>query len=372
METSKDIWVKPFSTGLSCVDTISAECIKNVSVDECVNICNDSNICSYGYHVQLPNEKDSYCLPINGLPYMDNTDLFTSSLYPKEQGRIFSPHIGVELTTFQNTRLKNTNEPNPLEISQLNIYYLRYFTKNNADPLNRNKHETLYLQKDLQTWSNDRQNAAKIIVSRDGLVYTAASTRDPRIRNGNLVFLNIHTKNLIYIFINPQTHGFYPRSVRSSSSITYDTSNLYHTQIIKSVPFDDEPITVNDVFQVRVATVPINDHVYYWTMDTNTNTMIYEKVSRDNLLDPSNLDKYKRFSFEQFGMIDTGTENFLTSQLNYMLNNYYYPATDARRYQFVTNKKSKATINILYIIAGVFFTVLSIILLYKFRFKHRK
>jgi hypothetical protein len=375
METSTDMWVKPFSTGLACVDTITSECIKNVSVDECVNMCVDSGVCSYGYHVQLPNEKDSYCLPINGLPYMDNTEIFPSSLYDKKQARVFSPNIGVDVTTFKNTDVISYNRSDdPINISQLNIYLLRCFT-NITDVAHKNERkltDVLYLQKDLKSWANDRNNAAHIIVSRDSTLYTALSTRDPRIRNGNLVFFNVDTKNLIYVFIDEETHGFYPRSIRSASSITYDVSDLYHTQIIKSVPFNDDFMTVNDLFQIRVATVPVNDHVYYWVMDTDTNTIKYEKVLKTQLLEWDRetnhnalYDKFTRFSFEQYSTIDTGSENFLSSQLNYMLDNYYYPRADSRQYTLKNQKSSYSILKLLFIFGGIFLILLTIILLNK-------
>ena len=369
METSTDMWVKPFSTGIACVDTIHGECIKNVSVEDCVDLCNKSDICAYGYHVKLPNEKDSYCLPINELPYMDNTEIFTNSLYPKTSARILSPNVGVDVTTFQNKNIRSFNQPKTTEISQLNTYLLRCYPKikDTAHKNQRDPNDTLYLQNDLVSWSNDRNNAAQIVVTRDSIVYSAVSTRDPRLRNGNLCFLNIKNQNLLYVFINEQTNGFFPRSIRSASSITYNIADLYHTQIIKSVPFDDEPITTNDIFSIRSATIPVNDYVYYWMMDTDTNTIKYEKVSKDTLLDPNtDYDKHKRFSFEKFNSLDIyKDENFLSSQLNYLLDTFYYTKSDSRQYKLISQKNTLNTLFILMIIGAIFFIILTLILFFK-------
>lgn len=365
METSTDNWVKPFSTGMSCVDTVTGECLRGLSADECAQFCDDHDMCAYGYHVKLPNEKKSYCVPLNNLPYMDNTNLFYSSRYSKDGARLFSPNIGVEMTTFYNPEVLQFNKIRNTELSQLSTYYLRYHPDitNSSEKDNRNANRTLYLQKDLVSWKTSRDTAAIVLLYRDQVVMSAVNTRDPRIRNGNLIFVNVLEKNLIYVFINENVFGFYPNSIRSSSSVTYDVTNLYHTQIVTKYPFNNDSITSGDVFAIRIGTIPIVDHVYYWTLDPSTNIIVNEKMNVSELND---LERFLKFSVEKVTEIDPdNAENFLSSQVSYMLSNYYYPQSDTFDYKLETGENTKNVISIIVVIGAVLLLAILLVILWR-------
>jgi hypothetical protein len=120
---------------------------------------------------------------------------------------------------------------------------------------------------------------------------------------------------------------FLPYPLRWSASASYDKTNLFHTQIVTSYPFDFTPITTDDKFALRVAQIPIENDVYYWSIvkDTDTGSLRLgtTKVTKQDLL-KTGLDKFKNFRFEKQGTIPIEeAENFTNSQRNYLIKNYY-------------------------------------------------
>ena len=71
----KDMSYRPFQLTRSCVDTINAECVKNISLEECIDVCkNDKNkFCDAGYYIDLKNKNNlkSLCFPLNTDYYPD-------------------------------------------------------------------------------------------------------------------------------------------------------------------------------------------------------------------------------------------------------------------------------------------------------------
>ena len=83
MEKIPGYWVKPFGTGMSCIDTIGGECLRGLSVEECMRVCENSPLCSAGYHYSFPGSV-SYCVPLNTTFYW-NSDFRRQLLDPSVQ-----------------------------------------------------------------------------------------------------------------------------------------------------------------------------------------------------------------------------------------------------------------------------------------------
>ena len=56
--------MRPFGTGTSCIDTVYGECVENVSLENCMERCNDSQYCHYGLYIEPKNSEKKYCLPL--------------------------------------------------------------------------------------------------------------------------------------------------------------------------------------------------------------------------------------------------------------------------------------------------------------------
>lgn len=322
MEILPDRWVKPFSTGLSCINTIHGECIRGVSAKECAKICNDSKRCNFGYHIKVPNEESSYCLPLDGFPRWGDPKIFDKSTFPSQSSPIFHPELGVDITAFHNPESKELNEENISTITQLGIYLLR-FRQDSSKPEN-----DLFLMKDL-TFGKDPNNAIQIVIFRDLPVASSISTAGGKIRNGELVFLKNSKNNNVFIFQNPEKFGFFPYTVRWSSSILFNLEDLYHTQLITKYPFYHNPIMQQEMFAIRCARAPVKDFVYYWDMDSQTKKLVPRKVSKEELSDYSHLDKFLNFTLETRDQIDPNdAQNFRNSQLQYLLDNFYFSYRD--------------------------------------------
>lgn len=322
MEILPDKWVKPFSSALSCVNCIDAECVRGVSVEDCADICKKSRRCHFGYHVQLPNEKQSYCLPIDGFPNWGNPSIYTNSTFAPESSPILSPQLGVRVTAFVDPDITKVDEMSRSYISQLGIYLLRF----RVDP--DHPENDLYLMPDL-TFGTDPNNALQIIVFRDLPVSSGISTAEETIRNGELVFIKNSQTNNIFYCRDDDTFGFFPYTIRWSSSTFFNVEDLYHTQLITKYPFDHKPIMIDDMFAIREGTSPIDLWVLYWDVDPQTKKLVMRRVTKPEMGDYSHLDRYKNFSLERQDKINIfEAENFVNSQSQYLINAFSTPSSN--------------------------------------------
>ena len=54
----------PGATTFSCTDTVTGKCIQDVSVEDCIQYCDGSPFCDFGYHIRMKPNGKSYCLPL--------------------------------------------------------------------------------------------------------------------------------------------------------------------------------------------------------------------------------------------------------------------------------------------------------------------
>lgn len=316
MEILPDKWVKPFSSALSCINTITGECIRGKTVDECMKLCKDSTKCNFGYHVQVPNEKSSYCLPIDGMPHWGNPSAFLNSTISPSSSPILNPNIGVKVTAFQNPDSLYFEEPSRTTITQLGIYLIRV----RLDP--SRPQSDLYLMNDM-TFGDDPNNALQVVIIRDLPVSSGISTAEDTIRNGELVFLKNSENNNVFLFIDEDNYGFFPFTIRWSSSIAFNVEDLYHTQLVTKYPFHHTAIDIEEMFAIRCAPAPVTDFVYYWDMDRSSKRLVMRKVSMKDMSDFSHLDVLKIFSLERQDKINIfQAENFINSQSQYLFNTF--------------------------------------------------
>ena len=99
--------VKPFGSGTSCIDTIHGECIRNISVEDCIEICKDNPSCGCGYHVEIKNRSppiQNYCVPLNTIEYK-NRPLSLSLISTEDNGTMLSKENDLDITFFRDERM---------------------------------------------------------------------------------------------------------------------------------------------------------------------------------------------------------------------------------------------------------------------------
>ena len=99
--------LKPFGSGTSCLDTIDGECKRGLTVDQCIEICEKSDACGCGIHVDMKDRNpsiDSYCLPLNTIQYK-NRPLATSLISTSNNGTILSKENNVDITFFREEKM---------------------------------------------------------------------------------------------------------------------------------------------------------------------------------------------------------------------------------------------------------------------------
>lgn len=60
--------LKPFATLISCRDTLYGECDRGLSLEQCVQLCRENQLCACGYYLEPSDPKEkSYCAPLNSV-----------------------------------------------------------------------------------------------------------------------------------------------------------------------------------------------------------------------------------------------------------------------------------------------------------------
>jgi hypothetical protein len=105
MIIDKEYSLKPFGSGTSCIDCINGECIRNISMEDCKEICEKSNWCGAGIHVDFKNKSiPNYCLPLNTIDYK-NRPITTSLISTEKNGTYLSREEGVDITFFRDNNM---------------------------------------------------------------------------------------------------------------------------------------------------------------------------------------------------------------------------------------------------------------------------
>lgn len=64
-QTDNSDVLRPFGTGTSCMDTINGDCLENVTLEECMDHCENSDYCQAGIFVHPGKTSKTYCAPLN-------------------------------------------------------------------------------------------------------------------------------------------------------------------------------------------------------------------------------------------------------------------------------------------------------------------
>jgi hypothetical protein len=153
-----DKWIPPFSTRLNCINTIDAECTRNLTLEECMKKCNDSNYCNAGYFVRINRAPqglyESYCVPLNTVSYHNVNILETLS--QDTNSTKLSQNKDIEYTLFYNEKRFPEKKDYPKNFNTF------LFSGNNVYL----KHNDTYLSESLIFENPSKKYAFKIIKYR--------------------------------------------------------------------------------------------------------------------------------------------------------------------------------------------------------------
>lgn len=309
----KNKWVKPFSSGMTCIDSINAECLRGLSFDECKKTCESSSYCQNGYYVKLPNEEKSYCVPLNGLSMIDNdTNIFEKSLYDPKISEIFTPDLNVEIFPFSQT--KNIQENDNI-IQNKYIYFIEYF--------DHKTNMSLYLNNDLYFDANIN-NAIPFTIIPQKRTYTSTNTTSPYLQNGQVINLNISdTNNILKYMISLKSFIKLPISITFGASTSFDINELHFIQCVKTYPFIfPNYMYDDDIFAIRVSTIPITNECLYAFVD-DSYKLSFKSIPKESMI--KNLEKYKQFKFTKKNQKENINQQskLIPNQTKYLLDFFY-------------------------------------------------
>lgn len=296
-------WVKPFSSGMSCLETVDGECLTHLSEKECEEYCANHPFCDTGYYVKYSNKQ--YCIPLNGLSMFGRNKAFDRSTFDSKKSVFFHPSLGVSIKVFQNKK---------------NIHPEELFQKYVEDPFIvptyiQNTRTMQYLTKDLKM-TTDKSESCLWYIYR--FIYNFSgdnSSEYDRISNGEIVTFRtvdsdeslLYRENQFELILSSILMGF---------STTYNYENVYYFQIFQDNDLN-YVIDPYDHFAIRINQLPLTAGDTFF-MDVKENNLIAVPIfSVDDI--KTKLEEYRVWKFlpTSDDKLEYPDENFIDSQWHY-------------------------------------------------------
>lgn len=140
MIVSNQIW-KPFSTWMTCLNTVHAECPRGLSLPQCTQLCHEHPDCHFGYFV---DSSPSVCVPLRA-PFYQDQQVFESTVpstafsvnQPIYSFHSFSPSSVQSSVLFFKTPgelfFQNMSSYHPIQFSTIN-FTITAFRKHVPNP----------------------------------------------------------------------------------------------------------------------------------------------------------------------------------------------------------------------------------------------
>lgn len=248
---NKNLVLRPFGTGTSCIDTVYGECVENVSLENCMERCNDSQYCHYGLYIEPKNSEKKYCLPLIS---KGGQNINGNLVFNKNNSKLS------EITTFfYDSRYFEINEKLPKNFLFLGTSISLKLKYNNG--------ENLYLTENL---SFEKIKPPVFM----GIYAPNNKTFQSRVCNNEKIGFHI-LNNFKNIDFDLDTKKFFWG--------VYSPETVLQSYIIESINTKNTFIDSNTPFLIR--TNSINNKIYYWNIDKNFKLIL-------------TLDKPKNFTFE--------------------------------------------------------------------------
>lgn len=248
--------LKPFGSGTSCIDTIHGECIRNVSVDECVKICDKDPSCGCGYHVEIKNRSppiQNYCVPLNTIGYK-NRPLSLSLISTEKNGTMLSKENDVDITFFRDERMYPSIDDtfNKLKSSMIFNYDIVNFQI-------KNKKNNVFLQTILPNalfFSKESLTDFYMIIK--GFDFSVGEVT--RLHNNDINYFFYKHTTLCLTYDHDGKKFLWNNYTENKSNQT----NVYHIQSKKNSKFidNDTSVFIYSIFKGKK---------YYITIDANGN-----------------------------------------------------------------------------------------------------
>lgn len=297
-------WLKPFSTGLSCFDTVDGECLTTFETkEECEKYCTEHPFCDTGYFVQYADKK--YCVPLNGLNSFGARNAFERSLFPSNESIFFHPDIGVSMNVF--------NDKKKIPAHNFPAYIHDPFIR---PTLIQDVSSHKYLKYDL-TLTEKKSDAGEWQIFRFLYDFSGVNSNVyDRISNGEIISIRSVEMNTGLIFHNDE-FKLLPSSALMGYSPSYSYENVYYFQLFQSSDML-KPIDPTQPFAIRINTLPITDKIATFFLTQLNNFIHAQPISIKDI--ESGVEEFKVWNFipvQEDDNISFPTSLFIKSQWDY-------------------------------------------------------
>ena len=296
MIIDKKYSLKPFGSGTSCIDCINGECIRNISMEECKEICEESEWCGCGIHVEFKNKSiPSYCLPLNTIHYKNNP-VATSLISTEKNGTYLSRENGVDITFFrEEEQFPSINETyNQLKSNLIFNYDIINFQSNDGKLLQS------FLPSTFDFLNTEISDFYMVIKGFD-------------FSQGEVV--RIHNQDVVYFFYKETTlvltydFGNNKFIWGNYTEVKTNQSNIFYIETKQNETFVDYIVSETEVY---IYTIYNNKKYYLYKTDKNE--LGISKIKPKNTF-------YIINRIKNMDIKNIPNENLFNDRINYMNNN---------------------------------------------------
>lgn len=257
-QKNRNLVLRPFGTGTSCVDTIYGECVENVSLENCMTRCEESPYCKYGLYIEPKNSTKKFCLP---LIYNRSRNLSDDFISNKNKSKLS------DITTF--------------------FYDKRYFSFDDVLPQN-----VLFLGSNclIKIKYND---GSSFILSYD-LRFTKESSSSFGIYSPNDITrqnrIADNEKVSFHLLDNFQNISFDAKTNKAYWDI-YSPEINYQAFILENI--DSKEKFVNSDLPIWIRTNFTDNKTYYWNVNKNMELILTLEKPKNFIFQIQNKDIFK-------------------------------------------------------------------------------
>jgi len=240
----------PFQTPVDCSNTINGECVKNISLEDCKQLCKDDPLCDYGNYITMNNT--TYCLPLLNTMY-PHSDVFNG---------LWNSQNNYQTKNIKTKTFVDYNKYNPNSIFDYSLYF----------------GDTVMIQNSTTGKYISIENN-KVITSDNGininLLYTTIVPNNAiRIQNYDFAIFNIPNS---YLVIQNDIKGDLDVNNNLQWTVGFGQNTNKYQYIIIGCPnkSNNATLTYDDTFNLTVNTK-------YIAQDNQNNIVLIDQKDKDN------------------------------------------------------------------------------------------
>lgn len=240
----------PFQTPVDCSNTINGECVKDISLEDCKQLCKDDPLCDYGNYIKMNNT--NYCLPLLNTIYPES-DVFNG---------LWNSQNNYQTKNIKTSTFIDYNKYNPNNKFDYSLYF--------GDTIMiQNPHTQKYI-----SIENNKVVSSNNGININLLFTTIIPSNAVKIRNYDFAIFNIPDS---YLVIQTNIADNLTATTDLNWTVGFGQNTNKYQYIIIGCPYksNNEELTYDDTFNLTINTK-------YIAQDNQNNIVLIDQKDKNN------------------------------------------------------------------------------------------